>query len=260
MTGVITENVVVTRGSRTILNGISLQIDAGDFLSIVGPNGSGKSSLLRAIAGVWPLTDGAIRIGGRRLQEFHRRELAQIVAFVPQDVRMDFAFTVAEIVAMGRHPFRGRFERMSPADHESIEDALAACDIGHLRTRFVTTLSGGERQRVAIARCLAVRPQIVLLDEPTASLDVQHSLDVLELCSKLSSQGTSVILATHDLNAVARFTRRVALIDSGRIAHAGDRDSVFNSKVIETVFGVAAELLIGQAGDPVYIFRKKKEM
>ena len=259
MTDVIAENVVVNRGSRAILNGVSLRIEAGDFLSIVGPNGSGKSSLLRTIAGVWPLSDGSIRIGGRRLPEIRRRELAQIVAFVPQDARMDFAFTVEEIVAMGRHPFRGRFERMTPADHEAIEDALAACDIGHLRRRFVNTLSGGERQRVAIARCLAARPQIVLLDEPTASLDVQHSLGVLELCGKLSSQGKSVILATHDLNAVARFTRRVALIDAGRIAYAGERDSVLNSRVIETVFGVSAELLISRAGDPVYIFRKRGE-
>jgi len=259
MTDVIAENVVVNRGRRAILNGISLRIEAGDFLSIVGPNGSGKSSLLRTIAGVWPLSDGSIRIGGRRLHELPRRELAQIVAFVPQDARMDFAFTVEEIVAMGRHPFRGRFERMASTDHEAIEDALTACDIGHLRTRFVTTLSGGERQRVAIARCLAARPQIVLLDEPTASLDVQHSLGVLDLCSKLSRQRKSVILATHDLNAVARFTGRVALIDSGRIAYAGDRDSVLNSQVIETIFGVAAEVLISRAGDPVYVFHKKGE-
>lgn len=256
MSGLIADRVVVTRGGRTILNEVSVQVEPGSFLSIVGPNGSGKSSLLRALAGVWPLTSGSIQIGARPLHELRRRELAQTVAFVPQDTRMDFAFTVDEIVAMGRYPRRGRFERPTSEDRNAIEDALEYCDIRHLRRRFVTTLSGGERQRVAIARSLAVQPQIILLDEPTANLDVQHSIEVLELCQSLANAGKSVVLATHDLNAVARYTRQVVLIDSGRIAYAGDRD-VLTSTVLEMVFGVRAERLTSATGQPFYIFHRK---
>jgi iron complex transport system ATP-binding protein len=181
-----------------------------------------------------------------------------MVAFVPQDTRMDFAFTVSEIVAMGRHPRRGRFEGATSRDRRAIEDAMARCDIGHLRNRSVTTLSGGERQRVAIARSLAVEPEIILLDEPTASLDVQHSLEVLDLCRTLAQAGKSIVLATHDLNAVARYTTQVALIESGRIAYAGDRDGVLTSNVLDRVFGVNAELLQSSNGHPVYVFHRKQ--
>jgi len=253
------ENVVMNRGGRTILDGISVTVQPGSFLSVVGPNGSGKSSLLRALAGIWPLSSGSVRIGPRPVAELNRRELAQTVAFVPQDTRMDFAFTVEEIVAMGRHPRRGRFERATAEDRRAVENALEQCDAIHLKHRFVTTLSGGERQRVAIARCLAVEPQIVLLDEPTASLDVQHSLEVLELCRALAEAGKSIVIATHDLNAVARYTRQVALIEAGKIAYLGDRDGVLTSNVLAGVFGVHAELLRSAAGHPVYVFHPRKD-
>jgi len=172
---------------------------------------------------------------------------------------MDFAFTVEEMVAMGRHPRRGRFERATSDDRRAIENAMARCDVAHLRHRFVTTLSGGERQRVAIARSLAVEPEIVLLDEPTASLDIQHSLEVLDLCRALAQAGKSIVLATHDLNAVARYTAQVALIESGRIAYAGDRDGVLTSKTLERVFGVGAELLASAGGHPVYVFHPRED-
>ena len=171
---------------------------------------------------------------------------------------MGFAFTVEEIVAMGRHPRRGRFDRATSDDRRAIEAAMESCDIVNLRDRFVTTLSGGERQRVAIARSLAVEPEFILLDEPTASLDVQHSLQVLELCRTLANAGKSIVLASHDLNAVARFTTQVALIESGRIAYVGDWDGVLTSNVLEKVFGVDAELLLSVGGYPVYVFHKKE--
>jgi len=250
------ENLVVRRGDRTILDHVSLNLQPGDFLSIGGPNGSGKSSLLRALSGLWQPSAGSIRIGARALSEFSRRELAQTIAFVPQDTRMDFAFTVQEIVAMGRHPRRGRFERASSFDRQAIEAALEQCDIAYLRDRFVTTLSGGERQRVAIARSLAVEPAIILLDEPTANLDIQHSLEVLDLCRTLAQAGKSIVLATHDLNAVARYTTRVALIGSGKIAYTGDCAGLFTTDVLGKVFGVRAEILHSASGHPVYVFRR----
>jgi iron complex transport system ATP-binding protein len=253
------ENITVRRGGRTILDGVNLDIESGALLAIVGPNGSGKSSLLRALVGIWQLSGGAISIAGRALAEFSRRELAQRVAFVPQDTRMDFAFTVEEVVAMGRHPRRGRFQRATSEDRRAIDHALASCDIGTLRHRLVTTLSGGERQRVAIARSLAVEPDIILLDEPTASLDVQHGLEVLDLCRALSKAGKSIVLATHDLNAAARYTTQVALIESGRIAYVGDCDGVLAANVLDRVFGVRAERLRSASGHPVYVFQRRED-
>lgn len=257
--GLIAENLSLRRGNRTILDRVNIRAEPGQFLSIVGPNGSGKSSLLRALAGIWKAEDGSIRIGGKNLSGFGRRELAQRVAFVPQDTRMDFAFTIEEVVAMGRHPRRGRFERANAEDRRAIDAAIQSCDVGHLRGRFVTTLSGGERQRVALARSLAVDPEIVLLDEPTASLDVQHGLEILDLCRSLAHAGKSIVLATHDLNAVARYATEVVLIESGRVAYSGDCHGVLDSNVLDRVFGVRAEKLQSASGHPVYVFDRRPE-
>lgn len=256
--GLIAENIVVRRGGRTILDGVSVRVAAGEFLSIVGPNGSGKSSLLRALAGIWRFENGSVRIGNRLLSELGRRELAQRITFVPQDTRMDFAFTMEEVVAMGRHPRRGRFARPTPEDRRAVDSAIANCDIAHLRGRFVNTLSGGERQRVAIARSLAVEPAFILLDEPTASLDVQHSLEIFDLCRTLSRAGKSIVLATHDLNAVVRYATEVALMQSGRIAYTGDCNGVLNANVLDRVFGVCAERLQSASGHPVYVFDRTR--
>lgn len=259
MSALTAEDVIVRRGDRAILDRVSLAVEPGGVLSIVGPNGSGKSTLLKALAGIWPLSGGTVKIGSKPLGDMSRREIAQRLAFVPQDIRMDFAFTVEEIVAMGRYPYRGRFDRASSADRDAIDRALLRCDVEHLRKRFVTTLSGGERQRVAIARSLAGNPEVVLLDEPTASLDIQHNMEILDLCRTLADAGKAVVLATHDLNVVARYTSQVALVNAGKIAYAGSRDNVLTSKVLEDVFRVETELLRSQGGHPVFVFHRRQE-
>jgi iron complex transport system ATP-binding protein len=170
---------------------------------------------------------------------------------------MDFAFTVQEIVAMGRYPHRGRFARETAADREAIEAALERCDVGHLSERLVNTLSGGERQRVLIARSLAVEPEFILLDEPTASLDVEHALEVLDLCRALAEAGKCVALATHDLNAVTRYAAHVALVNGGRVVDCGDRDRVLNPERLQEVFGIRAERLSASDGQPVYVFHRQ---
>jgi iron complex transport system ATP-binding protein len=251
--------VAVQRGGRSILESIDLRIGPGELLAIVGPNGSGKSTLLRALAGIWPISAGSILLDQRPIGSLSRREIARRIAFLPQDGRLDFAFTVEEVVAMGRYPHRGRFQREGRADRAAIETALECCDVSALRDRFVNTLSGGERQRVLIARSLAVEPDFVLLDEPTASLDVEHAMGILDLCRKLVSAGRSVALATHDLNAVARYASRVALIESGHIAHCGERDRVLLPETLERVFGVRAETLSTAGGEPVYVFHPRSD-
>lgn len=259
MSALVAEDLIVRRGDRAILDRISLAVECGGFLSIVGPNGSGKSTLLKALAGIWPLSAGSVIIGATPLGAMNRREIAQRLAFVPQDIRMDFAFTVEEIVAMGRYPYRGRFDRASAADRDAVNRALQRCDVDHLRKRFVTTLSGGERQRVAIARSLAGDPDVVLLDEPTASLDIQHNMEILDLCRALADAGKAVVLATHDLNVVARYTSQVALVDAGKIAYAGSRDDVLTSNVLEAVFRVKTELLRSRDGHPVFVFHRRQK-
>jgi iron complex transport system ATP-binding protein len=258
MSGLEARSIGVARGGRQILQAASLRLERGQLQAIVGPNGSGKSTLLRALAGIWPVSEGSVLLDGRPLSQFPRRDLACRITFVPQDTRLEFAFTVEEIVAMGRHPHRGRFARETEEDRRAVRNALQRCDVDGLRDRLVNTLSGGERQRVLIARSLAVEPEFILLDEPTASLDVQHALDILELCKGLAASGHAVAFATHDLNAAARYASKVALVDSGRIARYGDRDEVLAPRFVQQVFGVRPELLASGDGHPIYVFHRKE--
>jgi iron complex transport system ATP-binding protein len=251
-----TQGASIRRNGHWILNDVTLTVATGELQAIVGPNGSGKSTLLCALSGVWLANRGSVLLDGTRLTKIPRRQVAQRISFVPQEQRIDFAFTVEEIVAMGRYPHRGRFARESAHDHRAVESALERCDITHLRDRAVNTLSGGEHQRVLIARSLAVEPEFILLDEPTANLDVEHALQILELCRTLASDGHAVALATHDLNAVARYATKVSLLDQGRLVECGARADVLTPENISGVFGVRAELLSANGGEAVYVFHK----
>jgi iron complex transport system ATP-binding protein len=257
MSSLEARSIAVVRGGRRILQDVTVRIAPGEIHAVVGPNGSGKSTLLRGLAGIWPLESGSVSLDGRPLGAFRRRDIARRIAYVPQDTRLEWAFTVGEIVAMGRHPHRGRFDRETEADRRAVRLALERCDLASLEDRMVNTLSGGERQRVLIARSLAVEPDFILLDEPTASLDVQHALEVLDLCAGLAAAGHAVALATHDLNAAARYASTVTLIDGGRIAGAGPRDEVLTPPTVRRVFGVRPELLASGDGRPVYVFHRK---
>jgi iron complex transport system ATP-binding protein len=246
----------VARGGRTILQDASLRVNPGCLTAVIGPNGSGKSTLLRALAGLWPVAQGEVSFNERPLFRLDRREIARRIAFVPQDTRIDFAFSVREIVGMGRHPHRGRFSPESAADRAAVDAAIERCDVAHLRERSANTLSGGERQRVVIARSLAAQPDVILLDEPTANLDIEHALDILELCRDLVREGHAVALAIHDLNAVARYADVVALIDRGRITNVGAPAEVLTPAAFETIFGVQARAVAEAGGSRQYIFER----
>ena len=181
--------VSVVRGGRRILHDVGLRIESGEVTALAGPNGSGKSTLLRALAGIWTVSEGSVVLDEVPLQARSRRDVASRIAFVAQDTRIDFAFTVAEIVAMGRYPHRGRFDREAAADRQAVDEAMEWCGIASLRDRCANTLSGGERQRVVIARGLAVQPDFILLDEPTANLDIEHAIRILDLCAALARAG-----------------------------------------------------------------------
>lgn len=249
-------DISVERGGRRILDSATIAIEPGRFLALIGPNGSGKSTLLKALCGLWPVASGGVFFNSQPLDKLSRREIAQRIAFVPQDTHIDFAFTVEEIVGMGRHPHRGRFSPETSADRAAINAALERCDVSDLKTRAANTLSGGERQRVLIARSLAARPEIILLDEPTASLDIEHAIEILDLCRELAEEGHAVALAIHDLNAVARYADTAALINEGRIVNIGPITDVLNPAAFAEVFGVQAEILNAQDGTRHYTFQR----
>jgi iron complex transport system ATP-binding protein len=247
--------VTVEIRRKGILLDVSLRFETGTLTAIVGPNGAGKSTLLRAIAGLQPLSTGKVTLNGVDLSSIERRSLARQLSFVPQSTYFPFAFTVREVVATGRHPHRGRFQREQSEDRLSIDEALAQTDTANLANRLVTELSGGERQRVLIARSLATKAGIILLDEPTANLDPAHALDVLELCRSQANAGTIVILTTQDLSMVMRYSDRVALMKSGTMVKVGSRE-VLTDGVLRSVFGVRADWAVTPEGESALVFHR----
>jgi iron complex transport system ATP-binding protein len=249
-------SIGLCRLNRWILREISIDLKPGSVVALVGPNGSGKSTLLRCLAGLWRTTEGQVTLGSKPLDQLSRGEVARHITYVPQEMRLEFEFSVREIVLMGRYPHRRRFERETSEDRKAADEALELCDVAHLAERPVTLLSGGERQRVLIARSLATLAPILLLDEPTASLDIDHSLDVLDLCYSLTSSGRTVVIATHDLNAVCRYVDQVALLESGRLVALGDPKAVLTDENLERTFRVRTETLVSSDGTPLLLFRR----
>jgi iron complex transport system ATP-binding protein len=244
---------------RWPVRGATLSLRPGRLTALVGPNGSGKTTLLRLLGGLWQPTEGGVLLGGRDLHTITRRELARCVAFTPQDTHLSFAFTVRDVVAMGRHPHLGRFEREGERDRRAVEEAIGRADVAHLTGRLITELSGGERQRVLIARSLATEADTILLDEPTANLDIAHALDVLDLCRNLVEEGKSVALAIHDLNLAARYATEIVLVNEGRVVTAGTPEEVLSDAAIREVFGVRAERAVGPGGGTAFLFHRPRD-
>lgn len=247
----------VRRGGRAILGPVSIRIGAGELMALIGPNGSGKSTLLRLLAGLWRPDSGDVFLDDKTIHSRPRKEIARRISFVPQETQVDFSFTVAEVLAMGRYARRRRLERQSPADRTAVREAATDCDVAHLIDRAVNSLSGGERQRVLIARSLVVEPDFILLDEPTANLDIQHALDILALCQALSRKGKTVVIATHDFNLVTRYATRLVLLEAGSLVAQGSREEVLHPQTIREVFHVEAELALTEAGNSVYVFHQR---
>jgi iron complex transport system ATP-binding protein len=222
---------------------VTVQIKKGEMLGIVGPNGSGKTSLLKLLARVVNPQQGSIRLFGKPLTSLTQEEVARVVGVVPQDTQQLFPFTVAETVLMGRFPHRPHARWSSGFGWESQEDraiagqAMATMDIAHLASRAVTDLSGGERQRTVIARALAQTPQVLLLDEPTAFLDLQHQVEICSVLRRLKEErGLTVVFVSHDLNLVSQYCDRLMLLDNGRVFRFGCPEDVIQPEVLETVY------------------------
>lgn len=223
--------------ARPALDGVSLDAPPGGLTAVIGPNGSGKSTLMRALLGTSPLADGRVTLGDRPLEAWDRRELARTVGAVPQSESIDFPLTTRELVAMGRYPHLGPLAPEGDVDRQAVGRALDACHVGELAARDVATLSGGELQRARIARALATEPRALVLDEPTASLDIRHEMEILELLRSSADSGITVLLITHGLDTVAQFADLMVLLSAGRVAAEGTPAQVMREDVLGEVYG-----------------------
>lgn len=226
-------------GSRPVLRDITLRIEAGEVLALAGPNGAGKSTLIRVISGVVPATAGEVKLDGVDVLRLSPRQRAQRVAVVPQMIHLPQAYTVGEIVLMGRTPHLSLWAGESRHDCEAAWTAMRAAHVEDLSERRVGELSGGEQQRAVLARALAQEPQVLLLDEPTAHLDLKHLVGVLELVRSLAQEHNLAVLMTlHDLNQASLYADRVALMRQGEIVAQGTAHEVFTGELLSGVYGV----------------------
>src|SRR3954470_17471480 len=230
-------------GAPPVVNDVSLTIAPGAMVGVLGPNGSGKTTLLKMLSGTLAPSAGTIAFDRRPLTAWKRRDLAQRIALVPQETHAPFDFTVLDIVLMGRFPHLGTFALEGPADLAIAEQALAATGTSAFAPRPVATLSGGEKQRVVIAGALAQSPDLLLLDEPTASLDLGHQLDVQLLLATLNrDRGVTMILSTHDLNLAAALCTDLILLRGGRVLAQGKTEEVLTVDAVRALYGVDADV------------------
>lgn len=232
--------VTVGYGGTPIVSEVSLEVGRGEFLGLIGPNGAGKSTLLKTITGGARLLSGDLEIAGVAHDSLDAPARARIVGVVPQSPPALFAFTAREFVAMGRHAHLGRLAHESPADGAIIERVMELTDTSRLASEAVDTLSGGDLQRLTLAQALAQEPEVLLLDEPTSHLDLNHRLQVLDLVRELAGDGLAVLAVFHDLDLAARYSDRLAIVASGEIRVCGAPEEVLTPHYLSEVFAVRA--------------------
>ena len=230
-------------GGPLIVNGVSVRVADGDLVGILGPNGSGKTTLLRLLSGTRRPTSGRVLLGDADMARLSRRDVARRIAVVPQETELAFEYTALEIVLMGRHPHLGLFTVEGPADVKIATDALEATGTAHLADRMFHTLSGGEKQRVVIAAALAQSADLLLLDEPTASLDLKYQLEIGSLLRGLNAdRGVTMAVSTHDLNLAASICRTLILMRDGRVLAVGATNDVLTPDNIQRLYDVEADV------------------
>ncbi|MFW6048875.1 MAG: ABC transporter ATP-binding protein [Candidatus Bipolaricaulota bacterium] len=252
------EDLKFAYNGREVLQKLDLSIDNNEFIGLVGPNGSGKTTLLKNIGGVLEPEGGGIYFDGKSLHGFSAKEIATMVAALQQENQVGFDFTVREVVEMGRFPHLNRFERHDVEDHRAVDWALRVTDLEDFSDRYVNQLSGGEKQRVFLALALAQEPDLLLLDEPTSSLDINYQIKIMETVSSLKDEGITVIAAIHDLNLAAHYTDRIGMIDNGKIKVLGEPCQVLTQENIARTFGVEVEVKNADPKDFVHIFPRRR--
>jgi iron complex transport system ATP-binding protein len=236
---------------------ISLDVPAAELTALVGPNGSGKTTLLRLLLGVLRPAEGTALALGRPAHAWRRRDLARRIAVVVQREEPTFPLKVRQAVRLGRYPHLGPLERFGPDHVAAVERALERCDAVHLADRWTATLSGGEWQRVRLARALAQEPEVLVLDEPTANLDIRHEMEVFELVARqVRDAGLTGVIVTHHVNLAARFADRIVILDRGRATAVGTPDVVMTRDVMERVFEWPVEVMTWRGTPQVVPLRR----
>ncbi|MDA3147654.1 heme ABC transporter ATP-binding protein [Leucobacter sp. UCMA 4100] len=234
-------DITVERGGRKLLDEVSIDLRAGEILALLGPNGAGKSTLMAALSGDLPPDGGEVRFTGQPLTQWNLRELSRRRSVLLQDNQVLFPFTVHQVVEMGRAPWRRT--PLEDEDPEAIDWAIDAANIRHLGNRRVPTLSGGERARTAFARVIAGRTGALMLDEPTAALDLGHQEELLQLVRQRADAGDAVLIVVHDLNLAASFADRIALLSSGKLVTCGSPEAVLTESLLTEVYETPVEVI-----------------
>jgi iron complex transport system ATP-binding protein len=224
-----------------VVNQVSFQLQPGELVGLIGPNGCGKTSIIKALSRILTIRSGEIWLDGRALKTISHHELAKVIGVVPQNPNLPETFTVTEVVLLGRNPHLGWLRSESAQDLEIVWQAMVKTGVAELADRQIGELSGGERQRVTIARVLAQQPQAILLDEPTANLDIAHQIEVLNLMRSLCREKKmAVLIALHDLNMAAQYCDRLILLKNGRLFAQGLAAQVITSENIKAVYGAGS--------------------
>jgi iron complex transport system ATP-binding protein len=237
------DNICFSYGNHRVIEDFSYTIESGCFHAILGPNGCGKTTLLDLLSGYISPASGQIYFNRKKLSEYGKRHLSRHIALVPQEYRVNFPYTVREVVAMGRYPHQARFSHPTARDLQIVANALEICGAKELSERFITELSGGEKQRVIFARAIAQDTSVLLLDEPCASMDVKHALRILNVAlEKVKKKKMTVIAVMHDINLAARFSDNLIFMKQGqRIASGPAKDSL-DVNIIREVFEVESRV------------------
>jgi iron complex transport system ATP-binding protein len=263
--GLKVEDVSFAYHERLILNGISLSLKAGEFLGFLGPNGSGKSTFLKNLLGYLKPSRGRIVFSGSdtvpddRFQEDRfRKERSKRLAFVPQSSRLPASLSVRDVVLMGRLPhIRDRWAGYGKEDRRKVEETLGALGIADMAERDVMSLSGGEMQKVIIGRCLVQEGDILLLDEATSGLDLNHSIEIMELMrNKAGGEGKTIVAVLHDLNLASQYCDRIVLLKNGRLRYQGSPRDILTEEVVEEIYGIRAVVKADEYGRPFVLPRR----
>ncbi len=247
MSGLSVSGLEVDLEGRAILRDVGFAARPGELIGLIGPNGAGKTTLLRAIGQLIPARAGAVAWNGRPIGALGDRARARTLAYLPQGHAIHWPLTVRRLVGLGRLPALGQFGRPTPADDDAVERAMAAADVLALADRLTSTLSGGERARALLARALAVEAPILLADEPTASLDPYHALEIMALLRRQADAGGLALVVMHDLGLVARFCDRVVLLDQGRMICDGPPREALTPERLRAVYRIEAAATLDPA-------------
>lgn len=250
---------VVGYPDRSVLEAVDLRLEPGECVGLIGPNGAGKSTLLRSLAGIQPLRAGTVLLGGRPLSRYSRQSLSRLVAYLPQDRHIPFAYTAGEVVLMGRYPHLSWYRQEGEKERQLARECLAAVGAENLAEQKLDTLSGGQQQRVLFARTLIQQAAFYLLDEPVAALDLVVEEAVLSLCRELARAGRGVLFSVHDLNQADRYCDRLILVGQQKLLAAGTPEKVLTAEHLQAAYGVPCRATGSGADFRLEILEPKEE-